>query len=91
MKSLTGCAVAVFASQWLVSAQLVLDFPAMAAALPLDGEVLVLAMDAVWFTVLPCVDISMCGISSLVLVSFWMNRAVGLVIALLLVFLGRHC
>lgn len=46
-------------------------------------------MDTIWFPVFPSVDVSVCGVSCLVLVSLGMDGAIRLVIALLL-FLGSH-
>jgi hypothetical protein len=82
MESLTRRAMAVLASQWLLSAQLVLDLPAMTAPLPLYIKVLVVSMNSVWLTMLPCINVSVGRVARLILVSFWVNRAVGLVITL---------
>ena len=90
MKTLTCCAMTVLASQGLLSAQLVFDLAAVTASVPFDIEFLVFAVDAVGFAVFPGIYISMCRITSLVLVSFWVNRPIRLVVVLFLTLFGRH-
>jgi hypothetical protein len=63
----------ILTRQRLVSAQLVLDLTAMTAPLPLNGKLLVFAMNTVRLSMFPSINISMCGVPGLVLVSFWMN------------------
>lgn len=70
MQSLAGCAMAVFRSQRLVSAKLVLHFSTMTLSLPLHIEILRLVMHAIWLSVFPLIDVSLRSIASLILMSF---------------------
>ena len=69
MQSLTCCAVAVFGGQGLVPAKLVLHFSTVTLSLPFDLEIFRFLVHAVWFSVFPLIDISICGVTSLVLMS----------------------
>jgi hypothetical protein len=68
--------MAVLAGQRLLSAELVLDAAAVALSLPLGIKVLTALMDLVGRFELPLILLSVCRISSLVLVSFLARTAV---------------
>lgn len=93
MKSLAGCAVAVLGSQRFLAVKLIPDFPAVAAAFPFHVEALVIIVDSVGLPMLPLIFFTVCGVSSLVLVTIVSNDSIcvspiGLVGLILL--LGRH-
>jgi len=69
--------MAVFGRKRFVSAELILDFTAVTLSFPFDVEVIsFLLVDAVWFTELPLIFFSVCGIASLVLMSLLVLRHV---------------
>ena len=68
MKPLTGCAMAVFARQWLVPTQLILYFSAMALPLPLYVKFIIILMNAIRSSEFPLVLVSVRRLASLELV-----------------------
>ncbi len=59
MNLLACCTMAVLGIQWLFSAQLVCHFAAMTASSVASFEVGVVAMDLVWCSVLPLIQLSL--------------------------------
>lgn len=51
--------MAVFAGQWLLPAQLVLDLATVTAAFPFDVERLIVSMDLIRLSMFPSIDVSM--------------------------------
>jgi hypothetical protein len=60
----------------LFSAELVCDFSAVTTAFPLDGEVVRLIMNTVWFSSLPLIFLFVCGIPRLELMRSFFVRHV---------------
>jgi hypothetical protein len=84
VEPLTCRAVAVFAGQRLVPAQLVLDLAAMALALPLDVELVTVLVDSVGCSELPLILLPMGRVAGLVLMGVGAIAAVLFVIRHLL-------
>lgn len=70
--------------QRLVSTELVLDLAAVALTFPFHIELLVVAVDSVWWLVFPLILFSMCCRAGLVLM--WIIGGLGLVLGYMLVF-----
>lgn len=68
--------MAVFGCKRLFSAKLILNLSAMTSALPFDVEILSFVVDAVWFSELPLIFLSVCGIARLELMGILILRHV---------------
>lgn len=67
VESLAGRAVTVFGGQRFLSAQLILDFPAVALGFPHCFEVGVVLLNFIRRSKLPLILLAVCGVSCLVL------------------------
>lgn len=86
VEALAGGAVAVFRGQRAIAAQLVLYAAAVASALPLDLEVLLLVVDLVRRSVLPLITAAVCCRAALILMRL-LRRMTSICI---LFAVGRH-
>ena len=67
---------------------MILDLAAVAASFPLDVEILIVVVDAVWLTVFPLVDVSVSAVTRLVLVG--VRTFVAIEMLVIIFPLGRH-
>ena len=87
VKSLASCAMTVLGSQGLLAAELVLDLPAVTAALPFYRKILIFIVDTVRVSMLPFIFFTVGGVTCLILVRTFFNRSVCFCTVLLI---GRH-
>ena len=73
--------MAVLGVQRLLSAQLVLNFPTVAAALIAHFEIGIVLMDFVWCSEFPLIELSICAAPVAIVTVFCVSRSDGHVLA----------